>query len=150
MATGDGWTSRLLTGLAEHLAAAGIGVWRPDGPPYTADEIGIVTRAIPTSPDRIITLAPYAVGTALPGMADHTQGVQVRCRGTQDPRVVEDIADAVFDRLDGVTRLTLGGIPVVQIYRQSYTSLGQDQNGRWESSSNYYVEAMRPTSNRTD
>ena len=148
MATGDGWTSRLLTGLAEHLAAAGIATWRASGS-YQAGEIGIYIRAIPSSPDQIITLAPYVVASE-PGMADITQGVQIRCRGTKDPRVVEDLADAIFDALDSAHGLVWGGVPIVQAYRQSYTALGADSNGRWETSSNYYVEAMRPTSNRTD
>lgn len=149
MAIGDGWTSRLLAGLAEHLQAAGIGVWRPDGPSYTAAEVGIVIRGIPTSPDRIITLAPYVVASP-PGLADVTQGVQIRVRGTKDPRVAEDLADSVFDRLDSAHGITWGGIPIVQVYRQSYAALGADANGRWETSSNYYVEAMRPTAHRTD
>lgn len=148
MATGDGWTSRLLTGLAEHLAAAGIATWRPSGS-YQAAEVGIYIRVIPTSPDRIITLAPYVVASP-PGTADYTLGVQIRVRGTKDPRVAEDLADAVFDALDSAQGLTWGGISVVQVYRQSYTALGADANSRWETSSNYYVEAMRPTANRTD
>lgn len=148
MATGDGWTSRLITGCAEDLAAAGIGVWRPDGPAYATDEIGIVDRAVPTSPDRIITLADYVVASP-PGLADITQGLQIRVRGTKDPRVARDIGDAIFDLLDSAERLIWGGIPIVQVYRQSYAALGADSNGRWESSHNYYVEAMRPTSNRT-
>jgi hypothetical protein len=150
VATGDGWTSRLLTGVAELLDAAGVGTWRPDGSAYTAGETAIVIRDIPQQPDRLITLAPYGLGTALQGMADFEQGVQVRIRGTTDPQVCEDIADAVFDLLDSYGRGTVGGIAVVDIYRQSYTPLGKDANSRWESSSNYYVEAMRPTSSRTD
>lgn len=145
---GDGWTSRLLTGLAEHLAAAGIATWRPSGS-YQASEVGIYIRAIPSSPDQIITLAPYVVASE-PGLADVTQGVQIRVRGTKDPRVAEDLADAIFDLLDSASGLRWGGVPIVQAYRQSYTALGADANGRWESSSNYYVEAMRPTANRTD
>lgn len=148
MATGDGWTSRLLTGLAEHLQAAGIGVWRASGV-YQASEVGIVIRGIPTSPDRIITLAPYVVAGPA-GLADVTQGVQIRVRGTKDPRVAEDLADSIFDALDSAHGLTWSGVPIVQVYRQSYAALGADANGRWETSSNYYVEAMRPTSNRTD
>lgn len=148
MATGDGWTSRLLTGLAEHLVAAGIGVWHPDGTKYAVDEIGIAIRGIPTSPDRIITLAPYPVASP-PGLADVTQGVQIRLRGTPDPRVVEDLGDSIFDELDSSGAMTLGGIAVVDMYRQSYAPLGADSNGRWESSHNYYVEAMRPTQHRT-
>jgi len=148
MATGDGWTSRLIAGMAQHLDDGGVGVYRPTGK-YTSDEIAIVDRAIPPEPDRVITLATYPVSSP-PGMADITVGVQVRIRGTTDPRVCDDIADAVFDLLDSAFRLTLNDIPVVQIYRQSYTSLGQDGNQRWESSQNYYVDAMRPTNNRTD
>lgn len=149
MATGDGWTSRLLAGLAQHLADNGIGVWRPDGPAYTADETGILIRAIPSSPDRIITLAAYPV-TGYVGLADITVGVQMRLRGGTDPRDCDDLADAIFDLLDSASGLTLGGIAVVQMYRQSYASLGADANGRWERSENYYADAMRPTANRTD
>jgi hypothetical protein len=144
-----GWTANLLTGLAEHLAANAVGVWRPDGPAYTSTETGILIRAVPQSPDRLVTLAPYVVASPT-GLADFTQGVQIRCRGTTDPRVCEDLADTVFDLLDSASGLTLGGVSVVQMYRQSSTSLGQDGNSRWESSSNFYVEAMRPTLTRTD
>lgn len=145
------WTTNLITGVAE-LLADGIedAAWRPDGPPYTGDEVGILMRSVPAQPDRVITIAPYPVASPLLGMADIIQGVQIRCRGTTDPRDCEDLADAVFDLLDSAGRLTLGGVAVVQVYRQSYTSLGQDGNGRWESSSNFYFEAMRPTANRTD
>ncbi|GIJ10731.1 minor capsid protein [Micromonospora andamanensis] len=148
MATGDGWTSRLITGLAELLDAADVGTWRPTGG-YTAEEIAIVVRGIPQQPDRLITLAPYRVPSPI-GIADFVQGVQLRTRGTTDPRVAEDIADACLDLLDSASNLTVGGIAVVQISHRSYTSMGQDNNGRWETSSNYYVEAMRPTIHRHD
>jgi Bacteriophage minor capsid protein len=146
MSVGDGWTSRLLAGMAEQLAAAGVGAWRPDGA-YAADEVGILVRAIPTSPDRIVTLAAYPVSAEV-GLAEITTGVQVRIRGTTDPRTCDDLADHVFDLLDSAANLSWGGIPVVQVYRQSYASLGTDTAGRWQASHNYYVDAMRTTSNR--
>lgn len=149
MATGDGWTSRLLTGLAEHLQTAGIGTWSPTAT-YTADQTGITIRAIPDRPDRLITLAAYPVGTNLPGMADHLVGVQMRLRAGPDPRDCDDLADAIHDLLDGSSGLTWGGIPVKSVERTSYTSLGQDGSRRWEASHNYLVDAMRPTSNNTD
>lgn len=149
MATGDGWTSRLIAGLAQHLDDAGVGVYRPTGA-YQASETAILDRAIPTSPDRIITLAAYPVGSSAPGLADHQTAVQIRVRGLQDPRDCDDLADAIFERLDGAEHLTLGDVKVVQMWRQSYTSLGQDQLGRWERSENYYLDAMRPTANNTE
>ncbi|ROO51077.1 hypothetical protein EDC02_5941 [Micromonospora sp. Llam0] len=151
MAVGDGWTSRLIAGLAQHLEDAGVGTYRPDGSAYAAGETAIVQRLIPISPDRVITLAPYPIGTSLPGMADHLTAVQVRVRGLPgDSRDCDDLADSIFDVLDSLGRATWSGIPIVDMWRQSYTSLGQDGNGRPERSENYYVHAMRPTSNRTD
>ncbi|GAA1395149.1 minor capsid protein [Catellatospora coxensis] len=149
MATGDGFTSRLLVGLAQHLHAAGVATYRATGA-YQTNEIGIFFRKIPQSPDRFVSLAEYPLGTTLQGMADHLTGVQIRLRGTTDPRVCDDLADAIFDELDGLTGARWGEIPIVQMWRQSYTPLGEDGNGRWERSENFYVHAMRPTSNNTD
>jgi len=150
MATGDGFESRLITGLAEHLDAANVGTWRASGA-YTADEIAIVDRAIPQTPDRVITLTDYVVGGKPDGLADQVVGVQVRVRGTTDPRVCRDLGAEIFDLLDSSGRQTWGDdVSIVDVWRQSYTSLGQDGNSRWEASHNYYVAAMRPTIHRTD
>lgn len=142
----SGWTTNLLTGLAEHLDAAAIGTWRPTGT-YTAGETAIVIRGIPPAPDRLITLAPYPVGSPA-GRSTITHGIQIRMRASADPRDVDDLADAVFDLLDSAGPLRFGGVVVNQLYRQSYTSLGQDSTGRWERSENYYVDAERPTAHR--
>lgn len=149
MALGEGFTSRLLVGLAEHIDAAGIAAWRPTGA-YLASEIGIHMRDIPPDPDTVIVLAEYPIGTALQGMADHLTGVQIRLRGTADARVCDDLADALFDLLDSLTGARWGEIPIVDMWRQSYTALGHDPKRRWERSENYHIHAMRPTSNNTD
>jgi len=143
------WTENLITGLAQYLAAGGVGVWRPTGV-YTAGEVAIVYRAIPQTPDQVITLAAYPIGSTNPGLADHDTAVQVRIRGTADPLVCDALADAVFDLLDSATGLSFGGVRVPQMWRQSYTSLGQDTNNRWERSENYYLQTMRPTVHNTD
>jgi len=150
VATGDGWTSRLLTGMAEHLADAGIGTWDPTGTAYDTGDTAIVIRAIPDQPDRLITLTAYPLDRNLPGMADHILGVQIRLRAGSDPRECDDLADGIFDLLDGASGLTWSEIPVKDVGRRSYTSLGQDGSRRWERSENYLVDAMRPTSNNTD
>lgn len=146
----DGWTTQLLNGLAEHLAAADIGSWRPDaGDVFEPGDTAIVIRDIPAQPDRLITLAAYPV-SGMPGLADVTVGVQVRLRAGRNPSACDDLADAIYELLDGAHSLRLRGVAVVQIRRQSYTSLGADSGGRWERSENYYIDAMRPTANNTD
>jgi hypothetical protein len=144
-----GWTTDLLTGVAEHLAAHDIGVWRPTGGTYQPSETAIVIRAIPPAPDRLITIAPY-VAVSDVGLSGFTQGIQFRFRATQDPRDCDDLADDVFDLLDSAEHLLLGGIHVNQLYRQNSTSLGQDGSKRWEASHNYYAEAERPTVHRSN
>lgn len=147
-----GWTTQLLTGLAEYLANGGVGVWHdPDGvlEPYAAGETAIVLGAMPPEPERAIVLASYPVAEDLV-QADVTVGVQVRIRAGADPRDVQDSDDQVFDLLHGMEQCTVGGISIVQCYRRSSAGLGQarDSTARWERVSNYYVDAMRPTAAR--
>lgn len=149
MAVGDGWESQFLAALAQHLEDNAAGVWHPDGSNYAAGETAIIMRGIPSAPDRLITLATYPV-TAARGMQDITVGVQFRIRGTPDPRVCQDTADALFELLDSSGHQIWGDIRISDVWRQSYASLGQDALNRWEASHNYYVEAMRRTASRTD
>lgn len=137
----SGYTTQILTGIAERLAAAGIGVWRPSGV-YQADETGIVLGTVPTSPDRVIVLTGYDVD-ADPGLTDTVSAVQVRTRGGPDPRDVGDLADAVREALDGLQPGRLGTVPVSLIWWQSGAVLGQDANRRHERSDNYYLNAHR-------
>lgn len=145
----SGWTTNLLGGLAQLLADAGVGTWHPDGSPYVAGDTAIVIAALPPAPDRAVALAAYPVSDHV-SQADVTVGVQVRVRAGRDPREVQDLDDAVFEALHGLEELVLGGVSVVQIYRRSSAALGQarDPNELWERSSNYYVDAMRPTALR--
>jgi hypothetical protein len=146
-----GWTSALLTGLAELLDASGAGIWRQDpADPYGPDDVAIVLGAMPATPVRCILLSAYPVSDHM-SEADVTVGVQVRTRAGPDVRDVLDLDDAVWELLHGATDLQLGVVDVVQVSRRSSTSLGQarDATGvRWERVSNYYADAMRPTAHR--
>jgi hypothetical protein len=144
----SGPTSSLLTGLGEQLAAAGAGTWRTTGA-YTDGETAIVLGRTPEGPDRVIALASYPVDDD-PQIPVSVLGVQVRCRGTADPRVADDLADSVFDLWHGAMNVLVGDVRVVQILRQSSTPLGQDQSGRWERSDNYYFTVQRPGRNRPE
>ena len=146
----SGFTTDLLTGLAVYLAAGGLGAtWNTSGA-YTALQTGIVLGNIPQTPDRVITLTAYGV-TDSPNMSDSTVGVQVRTRwGGQDKRGVDDLDDAIFNLLHGKCDFTLTtGVVVGQCLRQSAATLGQDENGRWQNVSNYYLSVWRPSTNRT-
>lgn len=143
-----GYRTDLLTGIASLIDSGGLATWRSAGV-YAAGETGIVLGTVPSSPDRIVTLTSYGVDDD-PTLSDSTTGVQVRTRwGGQDPRPVDDLADAIFALLHNRGPLTLStGVRVVQIHRQSSTPLGQDTNARWSRSDNYYVAAHYPTPNR--
>jgi len=145
----SGFEVQLLTGIAQLLATANLGTWRDTGV-YTAAETGIVFDTVPQSPDRVITLTDYVVSDD-PTLSDSVIGVQVRTRwGGQDPRPVKDLDGSIFDALHGLEGVDLtGGIHIVNMFRRSGTSMGQDANNRWGRSSNYYATVHRPSQNRT-
>ncbi len=144
-----GFTTDLLAGLAQVLENAGVGAWRPDGTAHTAAETPIVIASVPTAPDRVVVLTSYHVEADAVGNED-VIGVQARTRGTSDPRVVEDLDDAVFSAWQGLHSRTLtGGVRVTLVDFNSGAYLGVDSNGRHERSANYYVTAVRPSPNRT-
>lgn len=146
----SGFTVSLVTGLAELLDAAGAGTWSPDAA-SSAQPLIVIGPNMPQTPDQIVCLTAYPVLDDEPGLTEVTLAVQVRCRGTVlDPRTAEDMADAVYDVLHGRTGLTLGGVPVAQIWRQSSAPLGPDTNHRAERSDNYYVQANRATAYNLD
>ena len=145
----SGFSTDVLTGLATYLAAGGLGATYVTSGAYTTLQTGIVLGNVPQAPDRIITLSAYSVSDD-PALSDSVLGVQIRCRwGGQDPRPVDDLADAIFNLLHGKTGLVLStGVTIVQVLRHSATTLGQDSNARWSNVSNYYLTAHRPSTNR--
>lgn len=144
-----GFSDDLLSGVAAHLAAGGIGTWKPSGAYLPTDLNPIFVTAVPATPDRVIVLTPYTVSDDA-SMSDSVQGMQVRLRGTKDPRTVQDIDDRIFDRLHGAHGVTLpGGMRLVMCERRSGTPLGTDGNGRHERTSNYHLTVHRPSAHRT-
>jgi len=143
------FTIDLLFGVAEFIADAGIAVWRPDGPYVASDQVPIALRSVPAAPDRVLTLSSYGVDDEVE-LTDTTQGLQVRSRGTTDPRTVDGPPDAVFDVLHGLRGVDLNGVHLVLARRVSWTPLGADQNGRHERSDNYHLRVIRPSAHRFD
>lgn len=139
----------LVTGYAELLAAAGLGLtWRPAAP-YVAGEIPIGLMEFPTGFDKAVALAPYPLAAAA-GMTEDRVGLQVRCRSVSaDPREVWRLDAAIGNVLLGLYPLTLStGIKVVSMGDPSGASLGQDDKSRWHWASNYPLLVFRPTLHR--
>jgi hypothetical protein len=125
------WTADLAHGLAEHLATAGIAVYRPTGV-YRDDETGLVIGVVPAAPPRVVVvLTCYALADDV-DQADSLVGLQVRVRGAgPDPRDALALLDAVFEELHGATHLELA-----------------DANGRYEHADTYRLTSHRPSRRR--
>lgn len=109
--------------------------WRPDGPEYTDDEVGLFYGAIGAAPSRAVGARVYG-GTDDPETGLKIRRVQLRTRGEPGRADGADVlADAAFPRLTKLSRV--GGI--LGIRRESMTPLGADTNGREERSDNYAV-----------
>src|SRR5690606_8108532 len=103
---------------------------------------------LPQTPDKAIAITTYPVREAAThGHADSI-GMQVRVRGTTDPRVALDLDDEIFNLTQGFTGHLSNGIGVTLIDRNSQIPLGQDGNNRWEITSNYYLTLTRDTDRR--
>lgn len=142
------WTTDLLYALAEQLHAAGVGVWRPPGSgTYTADEVAIALGRLPTEPARAIAITPY--GTDQDGddpvNTDGTLGIQFRMRGTPDIRVLNGIAQGVFDLFQGAQIPAVG---VLLMTRRIQAPMGSDANNRWERADSYRLLTHQPTTHR--
>ena len=110
------FTTDLLTGLAQLLALDGVAVWQPAGA-YADDEVGIVLGVPTQSPASLIAIAAYnAIDD--PALSDSTAQVQFRFRGPDaDPGPADDLADGVFNSLQGRHGAVLNGITLVYARR---------------------------------
>lgn len=150
-----GFQTDFMTGLAELLDTLGIGTYLPSGK-YTTADTAITMDQAPigsegqlAGPDRAITISLYPVSDD--GTTDSVQGIQFRVRGPRnDRRFVKDTSDALFDQLHDLQRVTIGGTPVVRIWRNSGSNLPNDSSNRQESTQNYYAQITRSGTHRKD
>ena len=133
----DGELTRV---ICERLAAAGVGVWRPAGPAYTATGTGIFYGSLGATPDRALAVAVYLpVDDIRTGLS--LRYLQVRSRGPRGtPDGADTLAGAVFDALHGT--YPRGGI--ARITRTSAARLGADGNSRQERTDNYLIVLDNP------
>jgi hypothetical protein len=99
----------------------------------------------------MIVLEDYPVSDAA-ALSDSVIGVQARCRWSgDDPLLVKDLAELIFQRWHGKTNWILSaGIVIAQCLRNSGPlPLGQDSLSRYSNKQNFYMYVWRPSTNRT-
>lgn len=138
----------LLNGIAQLLVANDLAVLNESGS-YSAGDTAIFYKIVNPTPDRIVVLTAYSPGPDNPTLPYSKFGVQVRVRGTDDPTDVDELADAIFGVLHGLTNVQLNSVFAEQVLRVSSVTLGQDAAKRWERADAYYVDvSVPPTINR--
>lgn len=138
-----GVTRDLLVGLAGELVTAGVGTY---GTIVANPNTGIYLKALPTSPDRAVSLTAYATVDEAETALSRFR-VQAWCRGKTDNSVdVDDLADQIFAALHGLEDRTYGTVHLVQCLRISSVSLGVDSSTkRFERSDNYEIDLDTPS-----
>ncbi|MBT2449481.1 hypothetical protein J7F03_20790 [Streptomyces sp. ISL-43] len=136
----------LLDGLARHLAGQGLGVYDPTGASGN-----IFLEAKPSTPDACIVLTVYDDG----GESDSQLGyddapVQVRVRGTTDPRVSRQLCESIRSELHGLGETTLpdGTYLLLSRANQAVAGIGTDENRRHEHVCNLRMRVRSITAHR--
>lgn len=135
----------LTDGLLRYLADLGLLTYDPDG--VTGDAFCDV---MPPAPDEAVCLTLYGGPTPASAMPYDNPSVQVRVRGGADPRVARARAWAIYRTLHGLSAVTLpdGTWLVDCTANQTPSSLGQDDTGRIEYTTNYSTEVYAPSAHR--
>lgn len=136
----------LLDGLARHLAAQGLGVYDPTGVGGT-----LFIEAMPSTPDVCIVLTIYDDGDEADSQLGYDDvPVQVRVRGTTDPRVSRQLCQDIRSELHGLGETTLpeGTYLLLSRANQAVASIGTDENRRHEHVANFRMQVRSITAHR--
>ncbi|WP_405018173.1 minor capsid protein [Kitasatospora sp. NBC_00070] len=136
----------LLDSLARHLQAAGLLTYDPAG---TSGDTFVET--LPQLPDRAVQLTLYGAGEPDPLNGWDERSLQVRVRGTADPRISRARAEAIFSALHGLAGVELpGGLWLVLcVAQQTPYPLGVDSAGRHEHVLNLRLDVEAATNRPT-
>lgn len=139
------YVSDLLTGAAQLLNDAGVGVYHPDTTPYATTDLGIGIGGLPLDCDRALAVCDYLTTGDHPNQALGTVGFQIMARGARNDRNdTNAIRGAVFYVLHGLTNRDFGACHVIQLLRRTSIPMGQDASERWLNADNYYADVNPP------
>lgn len=143
----EGYNTKLMTGLAQLIQAEELAVFTTVGT-YPADAWAMFIGMTPDQPDKALTLMSYPVADT--DLVTVITGVQIRLRGTRDPREVENMSDALYDLFHNRSHYVVNGIHIELSWRQSGAWMGQDANQRVERVENFYLHADRSAPSKID
>ncbi|MEU0199132.1 MULTISPECIES: minor capsid protein [unclassified Streptomyces] len=137
----------LLDGLARHLQARSLLTYDLTGPGGDC-----FLDAIPQTPDEAVVLTAYDDAREPDSLLGYDEPrVQVRVRGTSDPRVSRQRCAAIRDELHGLGPITLpdGTRLILSVALQGGpASIGRDENGRHEHVCNFRMEIRNASTHR--
>lgn len=136
----------LLDGLARHLQTRSLLAYDPEG--VTGDTF---IDTMPPTPDEAVTLTGYGGGESDSLNPYDEPRVQVRVRGTADPRVSRQRCEAIRSELHGLGPVTLpdGTRLILCVAMQAAPqSMGRDEAGRHEHVVNVRAEIRQATAHR--
>ena len=137
----------LLDGLARYLAERGLVVYDPAGAGGDC-----FLELLPSGPDEAVALTIYDDGREADSLLPYDEPrVQVRVRGTTDPRVSRRRCAMIRSHLHGLGPVILpdGTNLILSVALQSApASLGVDENQRHEHVVNFRMEIRQPTVHR--
>lgn len=136
----------LLDGIAQYLAARGHGTYDPTG---TVGDVFI--EQMPSTPDECVVLTVYGGPESDSLLGYDEPRLQVRVRGTTDPRVSRRRCEAIRGALHGLSQATLpdGTHVILAVALQAAAeTIGADSNRRHEHVCNFRMEIRNVTSHR--
>ncbi|MFJ8334575.1 minor capsid protein [Streptomyces sp. NPDC094437] len=137
----------LLDGVARYLDELDLLTYDPTG---TAGDTFIET--LPPEPAEAVGLWLYGAGEQDARNGYDVRSLQVRVRGTADPRVSRRRAEALYGALHGLAGLELpdGTWLVLAVAQQTPAPLGTDASGQHEHTVNFRLDVANPTPHRPE
>jgi hypothetical protein len=116
------------------------------------DELGVTgdtfIAAVPAQPDEVVILTPSGGPAPDFRLGYDSPTLQLRYRGTRDPRIALQRAESIYAALQSLGGVTLpDGTYVTRCMalQSNPTFIGNDQNGRAEFTHNFEFEVRNPT-----
>ncbi|MGW6455031.1 minor capsid protein [Streptomyces sp. NPDC055078] len=137
----------LLDGIAQYLSERGIVTYDPAGASGN-----LFIESMPSTPGVAVVLTLYDGGMESDSRLPYDEPrMQVRVRGTQDPRVSRALCARIRSELHGLGSVVLpGGIELILAValQGGPASIGVDANQRHEHVCNLRMEIVSPTAHR--